>query len=127
MLLCPACSRPALRISASLELGASSASDEVAIQALRCTHCHFTAAASYEESRRGSIESERWSHSAVRITAQDYEKLLASLTACPNPSRSSCTCNAHRWFGQASELGSIQPLRWLPCIEGSGFTPKLAP
>ena len=125
MLLCPACCTPALRIAASLELGADSVSDEVTLQALCCTSCNLTAAACYEESRRGSLESECWSHWAVGIAADDYEKLLASLAACPAPERATCTCNAHRWFGQSSEHGRVQPLRWLPCIEGSGFTPKL--
>ena len=125
MLVCPACSTPALAITASLELGADSSSDEVSVQALRCTHCDFTAAASYEESRRGSLDSERWSHCGARITADDYAKLVSSLMACPDPRRATCACNAHRWFAQLSDLGKLQPLHYVPCIEGTAFCPEL--
>jgi hypothetical protein len=127
MLECPGCKAPALRIRVELELGNDGNSDEVSIQAMRCTHCGFSAAASYEESRRGRLDSECWNHIAIRITSDDYAKLVASLAACPNRRNAECPCNAHRWFGQRSELGSLQPLQFVPACEGSGFTPKVAP
>ena len=127
MSVCPGCSGASLVIEHALELGPDGDSDEISIQALRCAACGFCAAASYEESRRGSLDRECWRHSAARITPEHYAQLAATLAACPAPRDAECSCNAHRWFGQKVEGWKIRPLNFVPLIEGSGFEPEPNP
>ena len=124
MLICPDCKEPRLEVTHSLELGPDGDSDEVDIQALRCGHCGMTAVGSYEESRRGRLDHECWHHGCVRISQSTYDQLVGSLSTCPSPKSPSCTCNAHRFFGARTPMGSKQPLLHVPS-QGAGFEPKL--
>jgi hypothetical protein len=124
MLICPDCKAPQLENTHSLELGPDGDSDEVSLSALRCRHCGMTAAGSYEESRRGRLDHECWNHTCVRVTQTTYDQLVASLSGCPDPTDYHCGCNAHRFFGVRTPMGSKQPLAHVPGV-GLGFEPEL--
>lgn len=99
--LCPDCRAATLAIVASLELPADSRSDEITVQAIACGKCGFAGAAAYEESRRGSLHSESWTHEGFRMPAERASALRELLLACPSPRNAECTCCAHRELGRA--------------------------
>ena len=99
--LCPDCGAATLAIVASIELPADSRSDEIAVQAIACGKCGFTGAAAYEESRRGSLDSECWTHDGFRMPAERASALRELLRNCPSPGNQACTCRAHRQLGRA--------------------------
>ncbi|HEX8693787.1 MAG TPA: hypothetical protein VF746_15300 [Longimicrobium sp.] len=121
--VCPACGAAELKIVASLELGADRMSDEITVQAVACSSCGLLAAAVYEESRRGSLDSDCWIHDGWRLPPERVAELLALIRGCPRPSDSGCRCPAHaalgardetgRWVGLAGWApGERFPLRW---------------
>ena len=98
--LCPDCGAATLVIAASLELPPDSRSDEITVQAIACGKCGFAGAAAYEESRRGSLDSECWTHDGFRMPAGRASALRELLFTCPSPRNSECTCRAHRDLGR---------------------------
>ena len=106
--ICPVCGAGELRLVASLELPADSRSDEITVQAAECGACGLLAAAVYEESRRGRLDSEAWFHTGYLLGAEQARELLARIRSCPEPARSACTCPAHAELGATDETG-----RWL--------------
>lgn len=119
---CPRCGAAELRVSASLELGADSRSDEITVQVAACGACGLLAAAVYEESRRGSLDSEAWDYDGYRLPPERGAELLRLIQGCPRPRDVACTCPAHvrlgvkdetgRWAGLAGwEAGNPFPLR----------------
>jgi hypothetical protein len=101
--LCPDCGTATLAIVASLELPPDSRSDEITVQAIACVKCGFAGAAAYEESRRGSLDSECWTHEGFRMPAERASALRELLLTCPSPRNGACTCRAHRELGQAAD------------------------
>lgn len=121
--VCPECGAAGLRIVAALELDADSMSDEITVQAVACGACGLLAAAVYEESRRGSLDSDCWFHDGYLLPPGKAAELLALIRSCPRPSDTDCTCPAHaalgaqdetgRWVGLAGwASGERFPLRW---------------
>ena len=55
-LICPTCKNSSLKITNSLELGASRSFDEVSFQVIECNSCGLKGVAVYEENRWGSSE-----------------------------------------------------------------------
>jgi hypothetical protein len=98
--ICPLCEQPSLEIGHSMSLGADCRSDEIRVQAIACTACSFRGVAAYEESRRGSLDSESWDHRASGLAEPDYLALVELLQACPDRGNERCSCDSHRTLGQ---------------------------
>ena len=113
--VCPACGAGELRVIASLELDADSRSDEITVQAAACGSCGLLAAAVYEESRRGSLDSEAWVHHGCLLAAEKAAELLALIRSCPRPAEPRCTCPAHATLGVTDDTGRWAGLgAWAP-------------
>ena len=116
---CPECGSPgSLRITSSIELPSDSRSDEIALQIVECARCGFRAAAVYEESRRGSLDSEAVDHYGYRVSTESLDSLIAQIGACPEPSSCGCGCESHRRLGRTNALG-----RWNGMGETAGSFP----
>ena len=113
--ICPECGAGELRLVAGLEIGADSRSDEITVQVAECGSCGRRAAAVYEESRRGRLDSEAWNHTGYRMDADRAAELLALILGCPRPNDSGCTCSAHLRLGVMDQSG-----RW---VELAGWAP----
>jgi len=100
-LRCPECGGSGLRIQATMELGPDHRSDERSIQALRCPDCGLTAVGMYEESRRGALDSESWSHTGYPAGVKALAALKRLVRSCPAPKDPRCKCAAHRQLDQA--------------------------
>lgn len=100
-LLCPECQRKTLKITRRLELPPDHRSDEVALQIIGCASCGFRGIAVYEESRRGALDSESWSHWGYPATASALRSLDRKLKQCPDPHNPRCDCAVHREFARA--------------------------
>jgi hypothetical protein len=117
--VCPECGAAELGIVAALELDADSMSDEITVQAVACGACGLLAAAVYEESRRGSLDSDCWFHAGYRLPPEKAADLLALIRSCPRPSDAGCGCPAHAALGGTTEIG-----RWTGLVDwapGEGF------
>jgi len=103
---CPECGSPgSLRITTSIELPPDARSDEIALQVVACARCGFRAAAVYEESRRGSLDSEAVDHQGHRVPRATLDSLAAQIGACPDPANHSCGCESHRRLGRTDDSG----------------------
>ncbi|MCP4537424.1 MAG: hypothetical protein GY832_09790 [Chloroflexi bacterium] len=121
--LCPECStHRSLQIKAKIELSPDSRSDEITLQIIECSRCRFAGIAVYEESRRGALDSDSFSHVGYRVSAKDLGMLKRTIEQCPEPNKRHCKCSAHqtlggkdvggRWNGlQKIEYGEIFELR----------------
>lgn len=117
--VCPGCGSAELRVIEALELPADSMSDEITVQVAACGACGLSAAAAYEESRRGRLDSECWVHHGWRILPDAAAELLALIRGCPRPADAHCTCPAHVQLGATDQGG-----RWiglLPWTTGDFF------
>lgn len=103
--VCPECGAGALRLIAALEIPADSMSDEITLQVAACGACGLEAAAVYEESRRGSLDSDCWIHGGYRLPAGRAAELLALIRSCPRPADPHCTCPAHARLGVTDDTG----------------------
>ena len=103
---CPECGNPgSLRITTSIELPPDSRSDEIALQIVACARCGFRAAAVYEESRRGSLDSEAVDHRGHRVPGATLNSLIARIDACPDPADCGCRCESHQRLGRTDDSG----------------------
>ena len=103
---CPECGSPgSLRITSSIELPPDSRSDEIALQLVACARCGFRAAAVYEESRRGSLDSEAVDHAGYRVAREALASLAAQIAACPDAGNRGCACESHRILGRTDDSG----------------------
>lgn len=91
---CPACRRNTLKIHLTLELPPG-ASDETQVQTLKCEACGFRGIALYEESRRGSLDSESFRHGGYEVRESDMERVVDALLRCPAPGERYCQCETH--------------------------------
>jgi hypothetical protein len=98
-----------LDIVQSIVLAPDSRSDDIILQLVRCRQCRFRAAAVYEESRRGRLDSESWEHIGYRLSSQELAKLSALMARCPAKKDSRCLCSAHQALGQRNDAGRWQP------------------
>jgi len=97
-IICPACSRNSLTITSKIELPPNERSDEVTLQLIECNKCGFQGIAVYEESRRGKINSDTFSHRGYKVSSELLNKLKEIVDQCPDPNNSKCRCKAHRYF-----------------------------
>jgi hypothetical protein len=104
--LCPDClTAGTLKIISRLELPPDSRSDEITLQIVRCYHCRFQGIAVYEESRRGSFDSESVNHYGYYVGEADLQNLRRLIEQCPNPGDSRCTCSVHQRLGSKDGNG----------------------
>ena len=101
-MICPNCRSDEFCIEKVLDLGGDAWSDEIRFQLLRCRHCGLTAAGAYQESRRGSTDSDCFEHYAYCIGLAEWAELERTVSMCPDPELEDCRCCAHRLIGQRS-------------------------
>ncbi|TET81484.1 MAG: hypothetical protein E3J37_09110 [Anaerolineales bacterium] len=110
--LCPKCSTPqSLEIKAKIELPPDSRSDEITLQIVECSRCRFAGIAIYEESRRGTLGSESFSHIGYRVSVKDLRTLKRMIKQCPKPNNWRCGCSAHRTLGVKDAKGRWNGLK----------------
>jgi hypothetical protein len=95
----------ALKIVQTLVLPPDSRSDDIILQVVKCGQCGFKGLAVYEESRRGALDSESWSHTAYRVASQDLKSVAAAIRACPSPRDPRCQCDTHQQLGSRDRGG----------------------
>lgn len=118
--VCPNCSgKESLHISASMELPPDNRSDEITLQAAECGLCGFFVLAVYEESRRGAIDQEAFSHLAFPVSLETFEEIKAAIGACAAPRNAACSCPSHSRFSRQDKTGRWAGLDDL--ILGGGF------
>ena len=116
--MCPECSTPrSLKIKAKIELPPDSRSDEITLQVVECSRCRFAGIAVYEESRRGALGSESFSHVGYRVGAKDLRMLKRTIKQCPAPNNWRCECSAHRTLGGKDVGGRWNGLQEIECEE----------
>lgn len=104
--VCPKCSAlGTLRITQSITLPPDSRSDDIIIQIVKCGACDFRGAAIYQESRRGSLDSENWEHIGYHVRDVQLDVLMAVMAGCPNPGSTRCSCQVHSLLGQRKSDG----------------------
>jgi hypothetical protein len=110
--LCPECSRRgSLNITLSIELPPDSRSDEITLQTVKCSDCGFEGIAVYEESRRGSLGSESFSHTGYHLSKGDLGNLRKTIKSCRHRKNWRCRCPAHRKLSRADTAGRWSALR----------------
>jgi hypothetical protein len=112
---CPECGARSLNVSASLELPPDSRSDEITLQTARCDKCGFSAISVYEESRRGSWDSESIDHRGFPASVDELQAIEKTIRRCPRPRDRRCECAAHRSLGVRDARG-----RWCGLLELRG-------
>ena len=114
--LCPECSAPqrSLNIQSRIELPADSRSDEIALQIVVCSRCGFSGIAVYEESRRGALDDESFTHVGYRVSDEDVRKLRRMIRQCPEPRNRRCRCAVHRTLGRKDPSGRWNGLAGIP-------------
>ena len=116
--LCPECSiSQSLKIKAKIELPPDSRSDEITLQIVECSRCRFAGIAVYEESRRGALDSESFSHVGYRVSAKDLGMLKRTIKQSPKPNDPRCECSAHRAMGGRDVGGRWNGLQEINCGE----------
>jgi hypothetical protein len=97
-LICPACSLDSLTITSKIELPPNERSDEVTLQLIECKKCGFQGVAVYEESRRGKIDSDTFSHRGYTVSSELLNKIKEMINHCPDQNNARCRCKTHRHF-----------------------------
>lgn len=83
--VCPRCERATLEIVEAVELGPGPDDDERTIQTIRCSGCQLTGAAEYRESRRGSLDSDCYTHDGCVLDAAGEDALRLWFASSPRP------------------------------------------
>jgi hypothetical protein len=104
-----------LKITARIELPPDSRSDEIALQIVVCSQCRFAGIAVYEESRRGALDSESFTHVGYRASAEDVRRLRRMIQQCPEPRNWRCKCPVHQELGAQDSSGRWNGLKDVPC------------
>ena len=111
LFFCPDCGTRSLSIVSAMELPPDSRSDEITLQVVECTGCGFAGIAVYEESRRGSLDSESVDHRGYRAPSDVVRAITRTISRCRNPRNARCTCAAHSRIGKTSPFGRWEGLR----------------
>ena len=109
--VCPECSKITLKILSIIELPADNRSDEIRVQIIECMHCPFTGVAIYEESRRGSLDSDSWEHSGYSMESAYHQNLKNLIRDCPSPEYSGCDCATHQLLRETNQWGRWQGIK----------------
>ena len=100
---CPVCKNNTLKITKSIELPPDSRSDEISLQLIHCGGCKFSGLAVYEESRRGVLGEDSFSHTGYRVSTDTLTALRTLIHSCPVPGNKNCNCKAHRVLGSRDQ------------------------
>lgn len=103
--LCPECSSHSLKITSNIEILPDNRSDEITLQVVKCANCAFSAIAVYEESRRGSLGGESFSHTGYRVHELSVRALKEMIRRCPQPRNKRCDCEVHQKLGRKDPGG----------------------
>ncbi len=80
---CPHCQTTgSLQIITGVDLPSDERSDEIAIQTIECSHCGKHGMAIYEESRRGALDEDHWSHTGFWLNENSKTRLDLLLKDC---------------------------------------------
>lgn len=107
---CPRCQSPKLETVAALQLEGDAWNDEISLQWAIC-ECGFKAVLVYEESRRGSLDHDCWSHIGHPISTPDWDATMRWLGLCPSNQERDCQCCAHQHFSRCDQHGRWQGLQ----------------
>lgn len=118
--ICPDCTHAKLNVIKSIMLPADSRSDEIALQMITCSHCGFTGLAIYEESRRGVLRRDHFSHIGYDLPTAEMDIVRDLIARCPNRRSPRCQCTTHKMLGHQDKAGRWDGLRVIRC--GSSFT-----
>jgi hypothetical protein len=103
---CPRChGSGTLGITHRLELPPDARSDEITLQVIRCSGCRFEGLAVYEESRRGALDNESYSHTGYEADRAALSAFKKAVRRCPSRGDPRCTCAAHETYGQRDARG----------------------
>jgi len=94
-----------LRITNSIELPPDIRSDEISLQTVVCSKCDLKGIAIYEESRRGRIDDDAFSHTGYQTDENSYSDLRTLIKKCPHPKDKNCYCETHKKLGEKNESG----------------------
>jgi len=112
---CRQCNTPkALKVVRNLEIYRDARSDEITLQLVRCTACGATGVLVYEESRRGALDSESWSHTGYWVDEREWKIAKREISRCLTPRNSRCTCPAHQKYGSRDASGRWDGLKEIP-------------
>lgn len=103
---CPSCQRPRIHITMSLELPPDSRSDEITLQVIECAVCGFSGVAVYEESRRGRLQWDNFTHTGYALPLGEIELIKQFLQRCDQRRNRECDCVTHRMFGRQNDEGA---------------------
>ena len=113
---CPQCGEGALEITASLEIPPDRDWDEITLQLVGCLHCRLGALGVYQETRRGRLDSESWSHTGYRLDPPDAQRIDEIISRCPRPHDSDCLCSAHLELGRTNSRLQWDGIAHLPLM-----------
>jgi hypothetical protein len=97
-----------LNIKDRIELPPDNRSDEITLQIVVCSRCRFSGIAIYEESRRGALNNDSYSHIGYRVNGKELRKLRKMIRRCPEPANRQCGCHVHQELGARDTSG-----RWI--------------
>ena len=103
--ICPECKHNSLKITNSIELPPDIRSDEISLQIIVCSKCDFKGIAIYEESRRGRIGDDAFSHTGYQTDDYSFNDLLTLIKKCPHPRDKNCNCETHKKLGGKNKSG----------------------
>lgn len=103
-----------LKVVRNLEIYRDARSDEITLQLVRCAECRATGILVYEESRRGALDSESWSHTGYWVDEQQWKVVEKEISGCSDPRNPRCTCPAHQKYGGRDAGGRWDGLKHIP-------------
>ncbi|HJN16712.1 MAG TPA: hypothetical protein QGH10_14500 [Armatimonadota bacterium] len=96
--ICPDCGTDQLEIESGIELPSDARSDDIWLQIVGCEGCGLRGVVAYEESRRGALNSESWSHEGHRADEALLQQIGELISCCPNPHDARCPCDSHAFL-----------------------------
>ena len=111
--VCPKCQAVSLSIGDCIDFEPDSRSDDITLQLVACSRCGFEAVALYEESRRGSLDSEASFHTGYFVSRATLTSIQDAIKVCPSPRDGSCKCEWHTLLGARDSRGAWDGLHRL--------------
>src|SRR5262245_22742547 len=96
---CPDCSKGRLNETLRMEFGPDGSNDENRLTTTECDSCDFKGLVTFEESRRGLLDSDgAYHHDGWRVKREVFDQVKKSMLACPQPKYEGCGCSTHAWL-----------------------------
>ena len=96
---CPACEGGSLEIELSMELPWDGGAVERSVAIVKCEGCGFRGISVYEESRRGSMDSESFWSFVYEVSEKDLQLMASGFALCPDHQNKDCQCETHLSWG----------------------------